>query len=91
MESVSFLELPMTGDYPTCPRCGDEQTLIVLPSIPTDVPPHLVDPRWIEGDLIQGAWLCPACYVKTRGHQHSGWGYNAGLWCEESGTEEVHP
>ena len=81
-----YLELEMTGDYPACPRCGDEQNIIILPSVPGSSE----DPRWIRQDLKADDWYCPACYVKLYSGTHRmGWVYKQGVWYEEAGAEEV--
>ena len=88
-KKICYLELPMTGDYPPCPECGDEQTIIVLPGVPLG---HAATPRWIESDLNASSWGCPACYIKGWGEEpDGGWVYKQGVWYEEAGAEEVKP
>ena len=91
MNEPLFLGLYPTGDYPPCPRCGDKQPTVVLPSIPGDVPTHHISPRWVSQDLNGGAWLCPTCYVQITGHHYLGWAYSKGTWYEAAGAEEVRP
>ena len=87
-QKVVYLELPMTGDYPPCPQCGDEQTIIVLPSIPPEHTIHFS--KWLVDDLAAEDWMCPSCYIRTRrGKATSGWVYKQGEWYEEAGAEEV--
>lgn len=88
-----YLELEMTGDYPSCPQCGDEQHIIVLPSVPDRM--FTDTPAWILEDLEEPDWYCPPCYVKLfvirlyPDKHRTGWVYKQGQWYEEAGAEEV--